>query len=74
MEKKIIDARGLSCPQPVVLCRNCINSGSAEFEIIVDDPVAEGNIKRIAKTCGYSTEMIPADNGDTKILVKKEMV
>ena len=72
MEKKIIDARGLSCPQPVVLCRDCINSGNEEFEMIVDDAVAEGNIKRIAKTCGYSTKVYPSDNGESKILVKKE--
>lgn len=43
---KKIDARGLSCPQPVVLVQNAIKSGSKNLEVLVDLEVAKENILR----------------------------
>ena len=33
-----LDARGLSCPEPVIMIRKAMMSGEASYEIIVDMP------------------------------------
>jgi TusA-related sulfurtransferase len=43
-----IDARGLSCPQPVILARNAIGAGSFPIEILVDTVTSRENVKRTA--------------------------
>lgn len=69
-----IDARGLSCPQPVMLCKKKIDAGEEEFTILVDDPCAEGNIKRVGKNNNYSLEFIDKGNDEKEIILKKEVV
>jgi TusA-related sulfurtransferase len=49
MSTKRIDARGLSCPQPVVLANRAIEEGHNSFEVIVDNEVSRENIFRLAK-------------------------
>lgn len=48
---QVIDARGLSCPQPVLLTKKMIDSnrGSA-FKVLVDDIAAFENISALAKS------------------------
>lgn len=41
-----IDARGLSCPQPVVLTQQAIKKGLTDFQVIVDTSVAKENVLR----------------------------
>lgn len=52
---KTIDARGLSCPQPVLLAKKAIEE-SEEVTVLVDNETAAENIRRLAvKTaCGFS--------------------
>lgn len=40
-----IDARGLSCPEPVVLTMKAVKN-SSDIEIMVDTNVAKENVKR----------------------------
>ena len=50
-----IDARGLSCPQPVLLTRNKMNEiKSGTFEVLADSAAARDNISRLAKDQGWS--------------------
>jgi selenium metabolism protein YedF len=53
--KRIVDARGLSCPQPVLLAKKAIGE-SEEVTVLVDNETAVENIRRLAvKTaCGFS--------------------
>jgi TusA-related sulfurtransferase len=49
-----IDARGLSCPQPVILAHQKmkeLNNGT--FEVIVDTDTSRENIMRLAKNEGW---------------------
>jgi TusA-related sulfurtransferase len=57
MSDHIIDARGLSCPQPVVLIRKAINEGIAAFEIIVNSDVARENVLRTLKNSGMKSDI-----------------
>ena len=50
---KVIDARGLSCPEPVILTKNAFASKEAQYEVLVDNPTAKENVSRIAKHQGY---------------------
>jgi len=54
-----IDARGLSCPQPVVLTRDRMNeTKTGQIEIIVDNQAACDNITRIAKKNGWEVNSV----------------
>ncbi len=56
MTTKRIDARGLSCPQPVVLVDRAITDGNTDLEILVDNEVARENITRLATRRGLKTD------------------
>lgn len=68
---KTIDARGRSCPQPVIMTKQAIDEGVAEIEILVDNQVASGNVKRLLEKKGYSTKV--NEQGD-QITVKGNRV
>ena len=58
MEEKHVDARGLSCPQPVVLARKAILQGGAEqVHVVVDNNVAAENVQRMAKSQGWNAAL-----------------
>ena len=49
---KVVDARGLACPQPVILARNAIQAGASPIEVRVDTTTALENVKRMAERAG----------------------
>ena len=57
MTTKHIDARGLSCPQPVVLVDRAIVAGNTDLEILVDNEVARENITRLATRRGLKADV-----------------
>jgi len=49
-----IDARGLSCPQPVVLIKKAIDKlGKGEIEVWVDTVTSKENVSRLARKAGF---------------------
>jgi len=56
MSTKRIDARGLSCPQPVVLVNKAVAEGNTDLEIIVDNEVSRENVTRLATKRGLKTD------------------
>jgi len=48
---KIIDARGLSCPEPVLATKKAVEAGGGPWQVLVDNRTALQNVKRFA---GYS--------------------
>jgi tRNA 2-thiouridine synthesizing protein A len=56
MTTKRIDARGLSCPQPVVLVDRAIADGNTDLEILVDNEVARENITRLTTRRGLKAD------------------
>ena len=56
MTTKRIDARGLSCPQPVVMVNRAIADGNTDLEILVDNEVARENVTRLATRHGLKTD------------------
>ena len=50
---KKVDARGLSCPEPVILTKKALDSKEKNYEILVDNITARENVTRFAEHQGY---------------------
>jgi selenium metabolism protein YedF len=72
---KIIDARGLACPQPVILARKGLTENS-RITVIVDSETAQQNVTRIAVKSGCRVQeekradgiYLNIDKGDSPII------
>ena len=58
----IIDARGLSCPEPVIMIRKAMASNENEYEMVVDNNVSKENVTRYATHQGYKVSVTEKDN------------
>ncbi len=66
-----VDARGLSCPQPVVVTLNRINQiRTGTIEVLVDSPTARDNILRMASGRGWQAEVKEQEGEFLLILTK----
>ncbi len=62
-----IDARGLSCPQPVVLVKKAIDRlGKGEIEVWVDTVSSKENVSRLARNAGFQISV--KENGGEFLL------
>ncbi len=70
---KIIDARGLSCPQPVILTLNKIKEvKKGEIIIVVDTDTAKENVDRAAKNQGWKVAQVEPEDYGYRITIRKE--
>jgi selenium metabolism protein YedF len=60
--KPIVDARGLACPQPVVLTLKALAS-AAEVTTIVDNQAAVENVTRLARSKGCAVQVTEQEDG-----------
>lgn len=58
----IVDARGLPCPQPVILTRNALQESDA-VTTIVDNETAQHNVTRMAQKAGCAVRDEKRDDG-----------
>lgn len=67
----MVDARGLSCPMPVVMVQKEVNKNSpAELTVLVDNQCAVENISRFAGSQGYKVS-VKADGDDFTLTLTK---
>ena len=67
----IIDARGRSCPEPVIMTKTAIDKNPKDnFQVLVDTHVAVENITRFAVSKGYTIN-VENSNEEFKINLKK---
>lgn len=59
---KIVDARGLPCPQPVLLTRDALRESDA-VTTIVDSDTARHNVTRMAEKAGYTVRAEEREDG-----------
>ena len=72
---KIVDARGLSCPQPVLMTLDAIKSGSdGELEVIVDNMASRENVVRAAESKGWNVFDIKDNDDKTQIFYPERMI
>ncbi len=70
MDKKV-DARGLLCPEPVLLTMKAIEQKtSGQIEVLADNGAAVENITRFAENKGWEVK-ISASEGDYLLILSK---
>ena len=67
----LVDARGLLCPEPVVMAQKAIKSTPAELTVLVDAVAAKENVTRFANSRGYEVEASEKGGEYTLKLTKK---
>lgn len=68
MQEKIVDARGLSCPEPVIRTARAISEGAEHIEVLVDTDTARENVLRLAAKKGYEAS-VQEERGCFRILL-----
>jgi TusA-related sulfurtransferase len=69
---KTVDARGLSCPQPVMLARQAINEiNQGTVEVLVDSGTARDNVTRLGKKYGWAVTVEDQTEGNYRIVLQK---
>ena len=53
----MIDARGRSCPEPVIMIRDAMKTKKAEYQMLVDNRVSVENVTRYARHEGYQVSV-----------------
>lgn len=65
---KKIDARGLSCPKPVVKTKNALEDND-EVEVLVDNEVAAQNVKKLGIKLGGKVTLIKEKEDLYKLVI-----
>jgi TusA-related sulfurtransferase len=67
-----IDARGLSCPQPVIMALNEIKSGDEnEIIVLVDTDTSKENVVRAATSQGCMVNDVSSEQEGYRITITK---
>jgi TusA-related sulfurtransferase len=70
---KIVDARGLSCPQPVLLALNEIKKmNKGEIVVLVDTDTSKENVFRAATSQGWTLKSVESEGTGYRISISKD--
>jgi tRNA 2-thiouridine synthesizing protein A len=72
MSDLLVDARGLSCPQPVILSRDAVKKveSGGSVEVLVDTVTSRDNVRRAVENMGCTVE-IQEEGDEFRVVVKK---
>ncbi len=72
MTSATVDARGLSCPVPVIMTKAALEAmDSGELSVLLDEEVAKENVSRLAGNMNCSVEVAQAA-GEFRLTLRKE--
>ena len=66
----VVDARGLSCPQPVLQAKKAIEAGRFPIEVLVDTVTSRENVRRMAVKSGVRVRVEQAGE-EFKLVLEK---
>lgn len=67
-----VDARGLSCPQPVILAMNAMKTlGSGALTVLVDTDTSRENVSRAARNKGWEVSAIEPEGDGYRLTIRK---
>ena len=67
-----VDARGFSCPQPVLMATQAMKQvASNEVEVLVDNEASRENVARAAQSQGWTVAVSEEAGSDHRIVLKK---
>ncbi|MBC2703417.1 sulfurtransferase TusA family protein [Desulfobacula sp.] len=68
-----IDARGLSCPQPVLMFMEAVKSGNeSTIIVLVDTDASKENVSRAAESKKYTVTDIQQQGDEYQITIAKD--
>jgi tRNA 2-thiouridine synthesizing protein A len=68
-----VDARGLSCPRPVLMTLDEIRKiDRGEIQILVDTDTSKENVTRAAKSQGWQVKDVQAQGEGYRIIINKD--
>ena len=67
-----VDARGVSCPEPVIMTKKALQENRRGVEVVVDNVTAKSNIERFAKISGFTAESRVTGSDYIITITKKE--
>jgi len=69
----IVDARGLSCPEPVLLTMEKIKKiKKGEIEVLVDTDTSKENVSRAATSQGWKVKSIKPEGAGYQLKIVKK--
>ncbi|MBF0200079.1 MAG: sulfurtransferase TusA family protein [Desulfamplus sp.] len=69
---KTVDARGLSCPQPVIMFLDAVKSAQdTTFEVIVDTEASKENVSRAAESRNCHVKEIREQDAEYHLTIVK---
>jgi tRNA 2-thiouridine synthesizing protein A len=69
---EIIDARGLSCPQPVLLTMEKLKSLThGELVVLVDTDTSRENVLRAAVSLGWQAREVQPEGSEFRLTLEK---
>ena len=72
MARQQIDARGFSCPQPVLLATKAMDAAAGdELEILVDNEASRENVGRAAQSRGWTVTASEEVGQDFRLVLTK---
>ena len=70
---KVVDARGLSCPQPVIITMDEIKKqDSGEIVVLVDTDTSRENVGRAAESRGWQVKDTQEEDDGYRITIIRE--
>ena len=67
-DNHVVDARGRSCPEPVILTKKALSQNGNKAQVLVDNQVAVDNITRFAENKGLKVSVTKGD-GEFKLTI-----
>ena len=68
----VVDARGLSCPQPVLMSLSRMRELEAgELDVLVDNDVSRENVCRAARHEGWELAEVKNEAGDYRLVLRR---
>ncbi len=69
----VVNAKGLSCPQPVIVTMNEMKKvDRGEIVIMVDTDTSKENVSRAAKKQGWEVTAIQPEDDGYRITIRKD--
>ncbi|EFI41549.1 sulfurtransferase-like selenium metabolism protein YedF [Peptoniphilus sp. oral taxon 386] len=69
---KVLDARGIACPRPVIMAKKAINDEKLlEIMVYVDNEIATQNLSKMGQQLGFISEVKMISDGNYEVVLKK---
>lgn len=68
---KTVDARGLSCPEPVIRMRNAVLEGELPLVVLVETTTSRENVRRVAEKMDLEVKIENMEHDEFKLTLEK---